>query len=454
MNTLITDRATLAVSPALHKRAMDSLKVPHFRNPFQHLVRTPSPAGELPLLRDAQIRERLKRIVAPLAKTGMKARFKLFVLDAATKRVVREDPWRPNLILDQGMNRFATSTLAAQWGAACAVGTGSTPTVRDSTGTAQITIAGTACTSDAPFFEAGDAGRLLLMDSGQQAYIQTFNTNQSVTLATAPGDTGPGDGAIWYVNQTGLTSESKRTSTYLTGAGNTGSSDSTNTRTYKWTYDFSAEVAPQNYTELGWSNSGSAGNNLNSRALISGGSVAVGIGQQLRIIYEIEWTDTANTSAAVTTTVTGWPVAPSVNQDGDMIFNNPFGGSNSVWSTLSTTGSSSINGGLEPMSPAAPSLNLGTGSTLPTFGNDYVPGTEQQLVTANDAYVSGSFRFTRTGTLALSSGNRTDWRGLCLRSGSGTRAMTLIWDQNQTKANTHTLSLTWGFSWSRVLTNP
>lgn len=455
MNTIapsriITDRQTLAVSPALHKRAMDALKAPQIRNPFRHLVLTPPAPGTLPLLSEAQIRERIRALGMPAQKIGMKARFKVFVLDAATKRVLREDPWRPNLILDQGMNNYGSSIYGAQWGAACAGGTGSTPTVRDSTGTAQITTAGTAVSADNPFFEAGDVGRLLKLDSGGEAYITAFTDTQNVTVGTSLGATGPQDAAVWYVNQTGLATEVKRTTTYLTGSGNTGSSTASNTRTYKWTYDFSAEVAPVNYTELGWSNTGSAGNNLNSRALVSGGSVAVGTGQQLRVVYEIDFTIATNTSTAVTTTITGWPVAPAATQDGDMIFNRAFF-SNAGFADLDTNGSPNVNGGCEPSRNVGEML-LCTGTTLPTFGNDYSVGTTAQSNTcSSNAYVSGTFTRSRTATWNLTTGNSTGWRGLTM---GNNHYFALVWDEAQTKANTHTLSITWPMTWSRTLTNP
>ena len=457
MNTLITDRATLAVSPALHKRAMDALTSPKIRNPFNHLVLTPPPAGELPLLSEAMIRERVLAMSLPPARYGLSNRFKCQVIDCTTKRVVRETRWTPNLILDQGLNNWGSGTIfLATLATACAVGTGTTPVVRDSTGTAQITAAGTAVSADAPFFEAGDVGRLLKMDSGGEAYITVFTDTQNVTVGTSLGAVGPEDAAVWYVNQTGLATETKRSTTYLTGAGNCGTSDVSNVRTFKLTYDFSAEGAPINYTELGWSHTGSAGSNLNSRALISGGSVAVGAGQQLRVIYEWSVTTSQNASTAGTSTVTGWPVAPAVTQDGDMILSRPFVGFKSI-DTSGNVGASS--GNYEPGTTGGNIISLSTTATLPTFGNTYGGGSPANNTAStsnsNPAYVAGSFTRTKNGTWNLSTANRTDWRGVTrVGAASNEFGWVFVWDEGQTKANTHTLTIGMPCFWQRILTNP
>ena len=454
MNTLITDRAALAVSPALHKRAMDALKAPQIRNPFRHLVLNPPPAGELPLLSEAMIRERIREMSMPPARYGISNRCKCQVIDSATKRVVRETRWTPNLILDQGLNNWGSGTIfLATLATACAVGTGTTPVVRDSTGTAQITTAGTAVSADNPYFEAGDVGRLLKLDSGGEAYITAFTDTQNVTVGTSLGATGPQDAAVWYVNQTGLATETKRTTTYLTGSGNCGTSDVSNVRTFKLTYDFSSEAAPINYTELGWSHTGSAGNNLNSRALISGGSVAVGAGQQLRVIYEWSVTTTQNASTAGTSTITGWPVAPALTQDGDMILSRPFVGFKSI-DTSGNVGAST--GNYEPGTTAGNIHHLSTTATLPTFGNNYAnAGSVRCTSSANAAYVAGSFTRTRNGTWNLSTGNATNWRGVCREGASSSDfGWSFVWDEAQTKANTHTLTIGLPCTWQRILTNP
>lgn len=442
---LITDSAALAIAPERHARAM-------IRNPFRHLVTTPQP-GDVPALRDAVFRERIRRMDAPVARAAFTNRFMCLVLDAATKRVVRRTPWTPNLILDQGMNGWATTFALGNIMSACAVGTGTTPVVRDSTGTAQLTVTGTTCTADNPFFEAGDEGRLLKLDSGGEAYIATFNTSTDVTLATAPGDAGPEDGAVWYVNETGLSAEVKRTTAYLTGAGNCGTSDVGNVRTYKRTFDFSAEVAPANYTELGWSHSASAGNNLNCRALISGGSVAVGTGQQLRVIYEFILTTGTNTSTPATSTITGWPVAPATIQDGDMILSRPFSG----LSSMNTNGVVATVDPYEPISaPSTGNLFLSTTATLPIFGNNYGGAGQVNCTSAaNASYTAGSFTRGRVGTWNLSTANATNWRGVC-RVGASTSdfGWVMVWDEAQTKSNTHVLQINMAWQWSRPLTNP
>lgn len=85
-----------------------------------------------------------------------------------------------------------------------------------------------------------------------------------------------------------LGSEVKRTSTYLTGSGNCGTSYGGYDQINRRTYDFTEEVSNQNYTELGFSHADSG--NLFSRLLISGGTVSVLIGQSLRVVYDLTTT--------------------------------------------------------------------------------------------------------------------------------------------------------------------
>ena len=233
--------------------------------------------------------------------SGLANRFKYQVLEQG--RVVHESDWHPNLILDQGMNNLTTTSLCNLFLYAV-IGTGTTPTQDDSggiTGTGD----GTTVTSSSALFAAGDVGKLLRFDSGSKAMITAYTDNQHVTCSAVQVS---GQHFIMYrVAQVGLTTEVHRSNTYLTGAGNCGSSWSGNTLTHVRTYDFPIEVSNQAYNEIGFSNSGTVTTNLNMRALLPGAPVSVLIGQQLRVIYQVLFTLNPTAPVAGTASISGWP---------------------------------------------------------------------------------------------------------------------------------------------------
>jgi len=106
--------------------------------------------------------------------------------------------------------------------------------------------------------------------------------------------------------QVGLDTEIVRSNTYLTGIGNCGTTVSSNVLTHTRTFDFPSEIATIVYSEVGWSNSNSSGNNLNTRGLFAS-PVTVNTGQSLRVIYNFTVTVTPNTARTLTAPITGWP---------------------------------------------------------------------------------------------------------------------------------------------------
>lgn len=367
---------------------------------------------------------------------------------------VHERPETPNLVLDQGMNYVAT-TWYAQMGLACAVGNGTTPTYRDS-GAITVTIATGTATASAPFFAPGDVGYLLKADSGEETYVTGYTSD--VIVSIAPGVAVAGQPfTLWYVNQVGLDSEVQRTVTYLTGAGNTGSSRVGAVCTWQWTYDGVTEIANQVYSELGISPSGTPGNNLFSRFLIIGGSVTVLIGQKIRVVYKLNVTVAPTTPQLKTSTVVGWPVAPSVNQDGEyqiVGWNTPdvyafaFAG-------LTTTGNTNIGYNNDFDVAVNPGGGeLGTNTIMPGFLGGSPP-TNGVFTTSHSLlpYVSGSFHRAKRFVWDLSAANRTDWRVFVV-DGAIARPWWWLWAQNQTKDSSHTLTLDVMFTWTRTLVNP
>lgn len=358
----------------------------------------------------------------------------------------------PNLILDQGLNKIlrASGTITwASWSVFCVAGTGTTATVTDS-GVITATTAGssTTITATSSIFTAAHVGGLIKFDSGAERYIQS-QTGTACVVTVAVNIAAPTLFAVWAVNQLGLASESKRTNTYLTGTGNCGSSFASNVWSGKRTYDFSAEVANTNYTELGWSDIFTAGANLNSRTLITGGTVSVLIGQQLRVIYTLQVTVTPAVSTAGSYAITGWPVSPAVTVNGNYIIANPAG---SIDPSISTAGGVNSNGAF-PMSRTSLTIfHLCTGSALPTFGTNYSSGTQAVSdTTSYTSYTDNNFYLDAEGIFGLSTGNGTNWRGI---TAQGNPAFVFVFNEAQTKASTHTLTVRARMTIGRTLTNP
>jgi len=229
----------------------------------------------------------------------------------------------------------------------------------------------------------------------------------------------------------GLGTEVKRTETLL--ASGTGTARYSDGRVvYTYTHDFAEETVHQNYSELGWSWSASAGNNLFSRVLISGGTVTVLAGQQLRAVYALTFSVTPYTETASSLTVAGWPVAPATTTAGTVA---AFG---QGFATMGSDGGIGAYGAatLEPKVAAmyvvfCSKLTLSGGFTsAPSYEVVY----SQHYATSWQNYVSGSFTRSRAFTpIAATSFASTGIRGF-LYGGIGFRFTDL-----QTKANTHKL---------------
>lgn len=241
---------------------------------------------------------------------------------------------------------------------------------------------------------------------------------------------------------TGLQSEVKRTGTVVTGAGYTGTTIVGNVCTFRYTWDHTIEgVGGANYTEHGISPSASAGNNLFARSLISGGTVTVAEGQQLRVVYDISVTTTPSVAAGYSVGGTGWPVSPATTCEGDAILQLW----KAVLGSLETNGNTNGNALMtmqQVIMTASSALTLngsiGTSATATAISGSNITFTR-------DAYVDGSFtrKHIPSAYATAASFNSTSIAGWNV---SGTIAFK--YDQKQTKDNTHRLrypsiSITW-----------
>lgn len=371
--------------------------------------------------------------------------YSLAVLDSAG-RVVRQLPRKKNLILDQGLNQVA----ANKW-ADCfryvAIGTATTATRRDS-GAVTVDLAAGVLTASAGFFEAADVGRLLKFDTGEEMYITGY-TSPTVAATADARTIAAAEFTVWYVNQTALTTETKRTGTFATGSGAHGTSFAGNTLTMKRTFLFSAESGTVTYREIGWSPINTAGANLFGRDLLAGSGVTLVATQQLQVIVELSVSLSPATSTPYTNVVTGW------SQDGDACIEY----AKSI-AVVQTNGDPGGDQSLEPSTDNKRwSLSTSTAALVAMQDAEPPEVNLDPLITATaQAYVAGSFFRDYKGKATVSQHNRTGNRSIFF-GGNGSQAWLLktafrtLLDAGETKLNTHTLELTFRISWGRTLVN-
>ncbi len=354
-----------------------------------------------------------------------------------------------NLLLDSGLDKIATNAFATCISSA-AVGTGTTPTLRDS-GAITVSQSGTTATASAGYFLSTDVGALLVYDSGQQVYITGFTSSTVVTVGTSM-TVSSSLACVWFVNQTGLTTETKRTSSYTNNAGDNQNTFSVDTWTLKQTYLFSAEVGSVTYQEIGWSPSSSSGNNLFGRALFTT-PPSLGVGQQLAV--------------TVFLTIKLSPSTPtSVGNVGTGTYNTA--GTHMIEACIALTSAAGISGiqssggpGVSGAACLEPSLSanlatIGTAFTQNTgISSTTAPsssGVTQQSSFARGSYTAGTFNILLTFTFSPTTANGTH-AGIALNFGSG-RTWSLLFTSAQTKDSSHTLVFNVRLSWQRILVNP
>lgn len=408
----------------------------------------------------------------PNASIGQVARgkYKVLVIDTKTDKAVYESDWQSNLILNQGMEELVNRT----WTACFTYGIAGTGTRANSVDSSTDTAAqsGTTVTKTGAILDFtgtdADVGDMIKWDSGQEARITSITGINSCEVT--PSQTVPdGPFTIYHTAQVGLQIETKRSNTYLAGSGNCESSLSGNTLISRRTYDFSIESGPVSYTEVGvgWSSSGST--TVFSRILL-GSPVALDNLQKLRLVYQLEITVNPATPVYKTLPVGGWPVAPSTDTNGyeaiqliglSSVASN---GQTSNWQLFcsSVLEPSTTLGGpntgcslaISPVSTALAALDSAVSRATNASYNSSITMTQA-------AYVPLSFYVDRTGTFDVAEGVRNDLRSVMMgyRNTSGgyypytasSQCFTFLFDQNQTKTNTQTLSFTIRISWGRVL---
>lgn len=380
-----------------------------------------------------------------------------FVVDAATGQVVKEYPRQKNLILNQGMDQVATNTWADLF-VYCSAGIGVTPTSDDSAPTTATQAATTVTLSGGSFVftdTATDSGKTIKWSTGEEAQIVTV-TNPTTVVVNNSAVVPAAIFTVYRTNQTGLSNQLKRTNNYLTGSPYCGTTLASNVLKMRRTYDFTAEVGPVNYTEIGLGWHTSTPTAIFSRILLAV-PVPVTAGQQLRVTYELQLSLLPASPVSKTAIIGGWPVAPALTTDGVEAIQ--FLGLNQVGTNGNTQNYDNGIIASEPSTTSSIGVFVSTTTTAPaSFGSSITRTGTGVVAATRAAYVAGNWYVDKTGTLPVGTGNSTVLRSMgygyhspALFFAYNNTVMVFVFNEDQTKLNTHTLTLTWRFSWSRVL---
>jgi hypothetical protein len=387
--------------------------------------------------------------------------YKLAIVDSATDRVVWEQPdFKKNLILNGGMDMIATNYWGSLFNYAIA-GTGTRPNSYDSAGAGTTASqSGTAVTASGgtlDFTTSAAAGDTIKWASGALATVQSV-TDATHIVAVGSQTVASGNFVIWKTSQTGLQTEVKRSNSYLTGSGNCGTTLTGNQAQFKRTIDFPTEVGSVTYTEIGFSPVVTANTSVFSRILLAT-PIAISSGQRLRVVYQLNVTFTPDTPSSKSAAIGGWPVAPSINTDGQEQIQAL------AVVTVNTNGvlDAVVGAALEPAGDANTGMWISPSSTaLAAVGasppDRTVNASFVEPVT-RAAYVNGSYTLDKTAVFDVGSANRNDLRSMGLGPSSfgvhpsqpAGNGFTFLFSQSQTKANTQTLSLTFRYIWGRTL---
>lgn len=259
---------------------------------------------------------------------GLKGRVRVSVLQDG--RIVEERSWQKNLILDQGLDKVAT-TLFNQLFAACAAGNSSSATTIDSQSKATIAGQNLTITTGSYQFTNTDLDSDVHFDSGQIFKIQSVVSPTQVTLFTSGTISTATHFMILRVNEAILGNEIKRTVKYSSAPGANQTIVGSAVILLQRTFLFSAETSAVTYTELGFSDQAVAGPNLFSRVVLAQPITVKGpvsgapLGQQLQVTYQLnvsfDFGQGAGTffpgSTPTQITVSGLPVQASIWQYGD-----------------------------------------------------------------------------------------------------------------------------------------
>lgn len=391
-------------------------------------------------------------------RQGVAVKYILRIRDGETNEVIQEFRPRKNLVMDSGLDKYASSPFTSLFQFAC-VGTGTNPVNRFSD---PITFsqAGNVITSSAPFFQIGDVGYILKYGAagsgaaGAEQYITTF-TDSTHVVVNSSATVAPIVGCIWYVTQTTLQTQAKFTNTYNTsGSGSADSvSGSTVTRTYTRVFVFSAEVGTVTYNEIGWSWDSV---NVFGRDLITPAGITLIATQVLEVTVQVAL---ALSPAAVVSV--GDVSGGTWDTSGTALIE--FMGTQNL-NDMQALGSLLANGS-DGGSDGVPCLEAGqfhemqliqgawTQRTTTLSGQNPNTNARDVISLTRASYTPGSFSMSASALIGIFSLNGITWTGIAISPGNPRWAWSLQLTTPNSKDSSHTLGFTFTIDWGRILVN-
>ena len=417
---------------------------------------------------------------------GLCGKYRVQVVDAPSQTIVADYGWKPNLILNVGLDAVA-SVLIGSLSAYGIAGTGSRPNYITSS-TSTITQSGAYIgLSD---FSGMTSFTQSVFTNGTSSYTSSVNIgdliiDQDLSQSMVVGISGsllavtgsnltyitPKTFTVWKTSQSGLQSENQRVQNYFPGSSsavgwNCGTVFSGSTVTLRRTYTFNVESATQSYTEVGcsWASLG----NAFSRVLFPA-PLTLSPLQQLRMTYDLVASYGPFYPVYKTASITGWPVLPSTDTSGTESLQNLTTTTIDTNGAVAGTGPFNIGGAIEPAGSGqsfcvfASTINtpLITGSANTQSNAVTRPGDYTSGPSFLTPYVNGTYTLAKYGTLSIYQATSSQIYSI----GFGTlygfitiwpydtngQCMAFVFNQPQTKTNLQTLTLGWRWNWNRTI---
>lgn len=376
-----------------------------------------------------------------------------------------------NLILNQGMDHIYDASIVDQmlYGVS-GVGTrvnsinGGTSQITQSGATVYLNIRtglSDFTSSTGGHAAAAQIGDMLQYANNSESMVTSVSAN-GFNLAVTPSYTFTSGQTfiVWKTSQIGLQTEISRSTSYVGGSGNCGSTVVGNVVTHRRTYDFPLEISPQSYNEIGIAWATTLPTTMFSRVLLVS-PVAVPAGFNLRLLYDLQSAWWPTSSIYATASIGGWPVAPSTSLIG----------SGSLQTLLTSTinvadGASIVSTAMLDPYYYTPYFGMWASTnsqSLATFGSavDRSSGADYVSPMTKAAYIASSYYADKTGVFTTAQLISNSIRSVGLgrvNTGAGYypyesshQVYCFVFNQPQTKYITQTLGLTFRSTWARTL---
>ena len=400
---------------------------------------------------------------------SLSGQYKIFIIDRDNNIVWEQPNWHKNLILNQGMDAVAVYSYADCMNYAAA-GNG-TNFNSISSGVSSGSVAGSILTlypsgsglqnltdPAGGWASAVQVGDVIQFNDISQSQVMVSASVSSQTAVVSPVTsfvtTDTQSFTIWKTSQVGLQAEIHRTNNYFGGTGYCGTTYVGNVVKNRRTWDFAYETSSVSFTEVGVGWAASGNNTIFSRVLLPY-SASIGANQKMRLIYEMDISIYPNIAAPgvpFTSSIPGWGTVYGYQNVGNYIISNvDVGGGTSGAPALDPAGYSGYVSIFATDSTTA-NGNSGVGvDRTGTTNRDYVS-------TTLSPYIPSSYTIYKNATFLvnqLTLGNIQTfglaWSPYTPPWGAGNNVFCCVLTAPQAKSNTQTLTLSFIFTWGRVL---